>query len=111
MIKSDAGQVWESGRRGKITSAVTRASSFPACISECRAPYHQPTFSLAWAQALDETEFIAVRRVPLKELAEELRRLESIGCLNTEGLYFLAVGLELGLGMAAATTAPRSKAL
>jgi hypothetical protein len=48
--------------------------------------------------------------VPLKELGDELARLARAGCLNTEGLYFLAVGLQLGQEIAAAAAAAAAAA-
>ncbi|CAE7283409.1 sevA [Symbiodinium natans] len=49
------------------------------------------------AQQLDETERIVVRRVPLDQLLQELEVLIRQGCMPIAGLYFLAVGLRLGL--------------
>jgi 8-oxo-dGTP pyrophosphatase MutT (NUDIX family) len=50
------------------------------------------------SQALEETEFISVTRVPVGSLTAELRRLEAEGAMPIEGLYLLAVGLEMGQG-------------
>jgi len=51
------------------------------------------------SQSLEETEFISVSRVPLRSLTIELKRLEAEGAMPIEGLFLLAVGLELGLGL------------
>ncbi|CAE7470860.1 unnamed protein product [Symbiodinium sp. CCMP2456] len=48
-------------------------------------------------QQLEETERIAVRRVPLDQLLQELEALTREGCMPIAGLHFLAVGLRLGL--------------
>jgi len=37
--------------------------------------------------------------VPLRSLTTELKRLEAEGAMPIEGLFLLAVGLELGLGL------------
>ena len=51
------------------------------------------------SQSLEETEYISVSRVPLRSLTTELKRLEAEGAMPIEGLFLLAVGLELGLGL------------
>ena len=57
-------------------------------------------------QALDESEFIRVNRVPVKALLPTLRELERDGCVPFTGLYTLAVGLQLGAsGLADASAA------
>jgi 8-oxo-dGTP pyrophosphatase MutT (NUDIX family) len=48
-------------------------------------------------QSLDETEFIQVRRVPVKALLPTLNTMERDGLVPFAGLYTLAVGLSLGL--------------
>ena len=47
-------------------------------------------------QALEETETIHVRRVPLNSLAVELERLQAAGAMPIEGLFLLAAGLRMG---------------
>ena len=49
------------------------------------------------SQQLEDTEFISVSRIPLHSLTTELKRLEADGAMPIEGLYLLAVGLEMGL--------------
>lgn len=51
------------------------------------------------SQQLEETEFISVSRVPLHALTAELQRLEVEGAMPIQGLYLLAVGLEMGQGL------------
>lgn len=46
-------------------------------------------------QALDEGEFIGVRRVRVGALGEELRRAEAEGVIPFAGLHLLSVGLSL----------------
>mmetsp|Transcript_52987 Transcript_52987/g.105140 ORF Transcript_52987/g.105140 Transcript_52987/m.105140 type:complete len:252 (+) Transcript_52987:93-848(+) len=47
-------------------------------------------------QALEESEFIVVKRVPLHSLASEVCRLEAEGALPFVGLHLLALGLQMG---------------
>ena len=47
-------------------------------------------------QALDETETIQVRRVPLNSLAVELERLQAAGAMPWTGLFMLVAGLRMG---------------
>mgnify|MGYP007078140453 CR=1 FL=1 len=48
-------------------------------------------------QQTEETEFIKVRRVPLKDLLSAIAEMESQGMVPFAGLYTLAYGLVLGL--------------
>lgn len=48
---------------------------------------------------MDEAESIQVRRLPLRALAAELRRLEDEGVLPITGLHMFALGIELGRDM------------
>ena len=48
-------------------------------------------------QALEETEFIKVLRVPVKSLLPSLQQMEREGLRPFAGLYTLAVGLSCGL--------------
>ena len=50
-------------------------------------------------QALEETEFIQVHRVPIRSLALELRKMEAEGAMPIEGLHLLAAGLQIGQGL------------
>ena len=47
-------------------------------------------------QALEETEYIQVSRVPVASLASEIKKLEAEGSMAMEGLFLLALGLEMG---------------
>ena len=47
-------------------------------------------------QALEETETIQVRRVPLNSLAVELERLQAAGAMPWTGLFMLVAGLRMG---------------
>ena len=46
-------------------------------------------------QALDDTEFIKVSRVPIGQLLPTLKAMEADGCVPFTGLYTLAVGLQM----------------
>ena len=48
-------------------------------------------------QSLEETEFIQVHRVPLKDLLPTLKSMERDGLMPFAGLYTLALGLSVGL--------------
>ena len=48
-------------------------------------------------QRLEDTEFIKVRRVPVKGLLPALQAMEREGLMPFTGLYTLAVGLSCGL--------------
>ena len=52
------------------------------------------------SQSLEDTEFISVKRVPLKTLTQELENLEAQGSMAIEGLHLFALGLQMGQQLA-----------
>jgi len=53
-------------------------------------------------QALEDTEFIKVTRVPVKQLLPTLRAFEREGSIPFTGLFTLAVGLQMSNGLSSA---------
>ena len=95
----------ETGYVGKVahTSQLLAMSpgmcdeTFHLCVVDVDldAPANQ-----APEQALEDTEFIRVHKVPLAQLLSTLKRMEADGVIPIGGLYTLATGLVLGYNQA-----------
>lgn len=90
----------ETGFLGSVSSSSGRLCMSPGMVDECvklvvvEVDLDAPA-NVAPEQKLDESEFIDVVRVPVRELLPSLRTMEEQGKVPFVGLYGLAVGLQL----------------